>query len=293
MSFLPSLPERNNLYINSYNGLSNLSNPGETEIIIPSGILRINDDEHYYINIIQFNTFNSFYNVIDGYNNEFEMIKNGEITIGKIPDGNININIIQGYLTSLFTYLVTIDYDKIKNKFTFKNITQNNISLKLINCHSLLGFQRNKSIIELPTNINITSDIPINVMSITNLFVHLTGSDLNINDNNFDNHKSTVIKTNSIIFSLIVDKPYNHILSYNNNDGGNSFYFRCDKQQDITGFKLIIKDQYDQVIPYLPDWSMIIQLTKRKNENFILKYLETINNNINKLLLIIASLFIS
>ena len=106
MSLLPSLPERINIYLNSFNGVSNSSNPGETEIIIPSGILKTNEDEHFYINIIQFNTFNSFYNVINGYNNNFQILKNEEILInGVIPEGNINVHIINNFLNSYYIHI--------------------------------------------------------------------------------------------------------------------------------------------------------------------------------------------
>mmetsp|Transcript_71734 Transcript_71734/g.191395 ORF Transcript_71734/g.191395 Transcript_71734/m.191395 type:complete len:130 (-) Transcript_71734:39-428(-) len=121
MSLLPSLPERTNIYLNSHNGISSISNPGETEIIIPSGLITVNEDEHFYINIIQFNTFNSFYNVIDGYNNNFQILKDGVVIIsGIIPDGNINVIIINKYLSNLLKDLFIVSYNSLKSLFYLK-----------------------------------------------------------------------------------------------------------------------------------------------------------------------------
>ena len=61
-------------------------------------------------------------------------------------------------------------------------------------------------------------------MSITNVFLHPeSGYDLNINDGNMDNHNSDIVKSNSIILSLPVNKLYNNMIVYNNEDSGNSF----------------------------------------------------------------------
>jgi hypothetical protein len=48
------------------------------------------------------------------------------------------------------------------------------------------------------------------------------GYDLNINDGNLDNHKGEIAQSKSIILSLPVNKMYNNMIVYNNQDGGNS-----------------------------------------------------------------------
>jgi hypothetical protein len=119
----------------------------------------------------------------------------------------------------------------------------------------------------LEHDINVYSEQSVNVISITNFFVHVAG-DLYLNDDNFDNHKSSEITNNDIIFSMAIDKPFNHCLSYNNSDGGNSFYYRLDNSKsNINRFKLEIRDQYKQIIPQFPDYNMIIQFTKKTREN--------------------------
>ena len=106
----------------------------------------------------------------------------------------------------------------MKNKFDFKKQTgEHSVILEVVNCHSLLGFRKTEQLITLPpVGLSVSSSIPINVMSITNLFVHLdAGYDLSINDNNFDNHNliDTTIKGNNIVCSIPVRECYNGIIS--------------------------------------------------------------------------------
>ena len=63
MSLKLSFPEKTNLY------LTNTENKSKIEILIPDGILKCDEkNEDFYINIFQFNTFHSFYHVIQDYN---------------------------------------------------------------------------------------------------------------------------------------------------------------------------------------------------------------------------------
>ena len=96
------------------------------------------------------------------------------------------------------------------------------MQLQIINAHSLLGFSKDEKLLDLPC----VSSKPVNVMSITNVLLHLEpGYDLNINDGNLDNHKNDTVQSNSIILSLPVNQMYNNMVVYNNEDGGNSFMF--------------------------------------------------------------------
>ncbi len=107
------------------------------------------------------------------------------------------------------------------------------MQLQIINAHTLLGFSKSINIIE----IHCTSSKPINVMAITNVFLHLEpGYDLNINDGNLDNHKEEIAQSNSIILFLPVDQMYNNTISYNNEDGRNSWIFKCTTPSTLLAF---------------------------------------------------------
>jgi len=207
------------------------------------------------------------------------------------------------YLQTLLNGLVNVTYDKLKNKFLFtrtidtttlyNGIYISNIYLNIINCDLLLGYSRkSRNInIEFVYNVPKYSDQPVNVISITNFFIHVAG-DLYLNDENYDNHNSSEIDNNNIIFSMAVDKPFNTCLSYNNADGGNSFYFRLDNcKTNINHFKLEIRDQFHQLIPQFPDYNMVLQFTKKTRENVFLRPLLDIRNYILQLYLMIGTIY--
>jgi hypothetical protein len=304
---LSSLPARINLYLNSANRTLGDS-PSSFEMTMSSTLVTADTNEIFFMNVIQFNTFNNFYQVQTGYNTDFLIIivpssGNNQIIYGTIPYGNLTVYDILNYLSVLLNGLVNITYDKLKNKFIFTRIINNstlyngiyitNIYLNIINCDSLLGFSRtSRNInIEFVYNVPRYSDQPINVISITNFFVHVSG-DLYLNDENYDNHNSSEIDNNNIIFSMAVDKPFNTCLSYNNSDGGNSFYFRLDNcKTNINHFKLEIRDQFHQLIPQFPDYNIVIQFTKKTRENVFLRPLLDIRNYILQLYLMIGTIY--
>ena len=304
---LSSLPARINLYLNSANRTSGDS-ASSFEMTMASTLVTADTNEIFFLNVIQFNTFNNFYQVQTGYNTDFTIILkpttgNNQIIIGTIPYGNLSVHDILNYLSVLLNGLVTVTYDKLKNKFLFtRSINSStlyngiyiaNIYLNIINCELLLGYTRNSrnKNIEFIYNVSNYSEQPINVISITNFFVHVSG-DLYLNDENYDNHNSSEVDNNNIIFSMAVDKPFNTCLSYNNIDAGNSFYFRLDNcKTNINHFKLEIKDQFNQIIPQFPDYNMILQFTKKTRENVFLGPLLEIKNYIMQLYLMIGTIY--
>ena len=305
---LSSLPARINLYLNSVNRTIG-DKPSSFEMVMANTLLTADTNEIFFLNVIQFNTFNNFYQVQKGYNTDFEILiynhdnEFHDSIIGEIPYGNLSVYDILNYLQTLLNGLINITYDKLKNKFIFTRIINtstlyngiyiSNMYLNIINCDTLLGYQRisrNKPI-EFIYNVATYSDQPINVISITNFFVHVSG-DLYLNDENYDNHNSSEIDNNNIIFSMAVDKPFNTCLSYNNIDGGNSFYYRLDNSKaNINRFKLEIRDQFNQLIPNFPEYNMIMQFTKKTRENVFLRPLIDIKNYLSQIYLMFGTIY--
>jgi hypothetical protein len=289
----PSFPQKTNLYINSINSIDN----SKIQIIIPDGVVKCNDNEDFYISLISFNTSYSFYQVIDGYNNDFKVIHQGITTSYKIPYGNISVNDILTYFSSIKNATnIILTYDKKINKFYFETQNQNQTSiLVLVNCHKLLGFDKSVSQVNLTHPNHIYSPNPINIMSITNLYLHLdAGFDINLNDNNLDNFNTSnnLVKTNNILCAIPVKECYNSIISYENYDGGNSFNFQLNKQDQIQSLSLTIKDEYDKIIPNFPDYNIIIQLQKKLKLNPQYAFLNDIRNYLNQIILIISNFLI-
>ena len=75
-------------------------------------------------------------------------------------------------------------------------------------------------------------------MPLTNISLYLeSGGYLNINDGNIDNHTNEVVKSDSIIASIPVNRKYNNMIVYNNEDGCNSFVYRANYKKQF-GSKL-------------------------------------------------------
>ena len=146
MSLKLSFPEKTNLY------LTNLNNKSKIDVLIPDGILKCDEsNEDFYINVIQFNTLHNFYHVIEGYNNNFNIIiDNDTIINGSIPTGNINAYTIREYINNhnVLKNHIYIVYDKFKNTFEFQKISDNSLQLEIINAHTLLGFSKTESIMK-------------------------------------------------------------------------------------------------------------------------------------------------
>ena len=92
-----SYPERTNLYINNINS----KNKNQIEVLIKDGLISFKNEEDFYISVISFNTLYSFYQVMDEYNNQFNVIHNGISTSYKIPYGNISVTTIVDYFSIL------------------------------------------------------------------------------------------------------------------------------------------------------------------------------------------------
>lgn len=289
-----SLPEKTNIYINNIKS----QDKHTVEIYIPDGIISVKPNEELYISVISFNTFYTFYQVINNYNNNFNVYHQGTKYSFSLPYGNISVDDIVTYFNSIkSTAEINITYDKKTNKFIYTKQNQNHtIILEPINCHALLGFKTTETQITIPSNSSLTSTIPINVMSITNLFIHLdAGYDLSINDNNLDNFKNNgnLVKPNNIVCAIPIKNCYNSIISYENYDGGTSFNFKANKQEIVQSLSLTIKDHYDNPIPDFPDFNMIIQLTKKLKVNPHTSLLRTINDSIMRILFLFTSFLTS
>ena len=61
-----------NIYVNSINKRQDEA-PSNFNVIIPDGLLKVNSDEEFELNIISFNCYNTFYHC-NNNSNKFQMI---------------------------------------------------------------------------------------------------------------------------------------------------------------------------------------------------------------------------
>ena len=120
---------------------------------IPQNLLRLQQNEYFTLNVNGFYCYNSWFNCINGFNNEFQIIiKNitDELVMVyhyNLNDGNPNVNDVRTNLNNLLLNKVVVSYDRIRNKFLFKRtlpVSSENyrMYLRIINSEDFLGFYK-------------------------------------------------------------------------------------------------------------------------------------------------------
>ena len=266
-----------NIYINSKNRdlsetISNFT------VRIPQNLLRLSQGEYFTLNVNGFYCYNSWFNCIDNFNNEFHIIiKNidNEVIqtyVYKLNDGNPNVNDVRTNLNNLLLNKVNITYDKQRNKFIFKrtlpvSTQQYRMYLKIINSEDFLGFYKSDRDIEilLPYLQNVYSNNIINILGDEAIIIKING-DCILAGNTVDNFGTETYEPSNIIFMKPIDVPSNGLLKYNNEDGGDSFQYRLANVEQITWFTLTVNNQDNELIPNFSDYILLLQFIRHKTE---------------------------
>jgi hypothetical protein len=188
-----------NVYINSKNRSSS-ETVSSFNVNIPEGLLRLyNKDEYWTLNINFFSAFNNWYNAMDNFNNQFQLVyhdNNGietERLNFKLTEGNPDVYDVKNDLNKLLKTHVNVNYDKPRNvyKFMRSSITTTNrtkLYLNIINAEDFLGFPKTKrdTLIELPLLTDVYSEQPINVVGDEAITLSING-DASLEGNTVDN----------------------------------------------------------------------------------------------------------
>ena len=267
-----------NIYINSKNRdlsetISNFT------VRIPQNLLRLSQGEYFTLNVNGFYCYNSWFNCIDNFNNEFHIIIKNidneviETYVYKLNDGNPNVNDVKSNLNNLLLNKVNITYDKQRNKFIFKrtlpvSTQQYRMYLKIINSEDFLGFYKSDRDIEilLPYLQNVFSNNIINILGDEAIIIKING-DCILAGNTVDNFGTETYEPSNIIFMKPIDVPSNGLLKYNNEDGGDSFHYRLANVEQITWFTLTVYNQDNELIPNFSDYILLLQFIRHKTED--------------------------
>ena len=268
-------------------------------IIVPSGLLQLQADEIFYLNVNGFYCFKNFYNCQTGYNSTFQLIYydiNSIKTVSQydIQQGNFNVYQLLDNLNALLINNVVVAYNTITNTFTFTRIspvnnTQYRLYLNIVNSDAFFGYpitQRNNPIL-LAYQVSTSSIQPLNVNGDTALIVEMSG-DVVI-QSSLDNLNNAQFIHSKVIFLKAIDVAPTGLLTYNNVDGGDSFSFKLSNQEQITWFKLNIYNQDYGVIPNMTDYILNIQFIKEKKLNLVLMTIEKILEIIQDIFMLISN----
>ena len=289
-----------NVYINSKNRSSS-ETVSSFNVNIPEGLLRLyNKDEYWTLNINFFSAFNNWYNAMDNFNNQFQLVyhdNNGietERLNFKLTEGNPDVYDVKNDLNKLLKTHVNVNYDKPRNvyKFMRSSITTTNrtkLYLNIINAEDFLGFPKTKrdTLIELPLLTDVYSEQPINVVGDEAITISING-DASLEGNTIDNFSTNEYVPSDIIFCQAIDVAPYALLQYNNEDAGDSFQYRLKQVREIRNFNLTVKNQDNEIIPKMTDYILTLQFVKHRSTDKTASLLETILDYLKQIFMMIG-----
>jgi len=288
-----------NMYINSKNRDSNeLSS--RFKVKVPENLLRLGKNEYFTLNVNGFYCFNSWFNCINEFNNIFEIaIYNSDgnlyqLNEYRLESGNPNVSDIKSNLNLLLLNMVTVTYNKIKNKFLFKRILpidNNNFSmyLRIVNAEDFLGFYKTErgNEILLQYLINTMSSNYVNMNGDEAIIIKIAG-DCVLEGNTVDNFTNNIFEPSHIIFMKPIDVPSGGLLKYDNYDGGDSFQYRLSNYEQINWYELSVYNQDNEHIPQFSDYILLLQFIKHQRKTQLESLLESILDYIKQIYLLIS-----
>lgn len=261
-----------NLYVNSKNRRTD-ETASNFNIIIPDGLLKVNNDEEFELAVISFSCYNTFYHC-NNITNKFQIIfrrsdNSVYVTLDYfLTNGNPNVYDILNNLNSLTSIYFTTSYNRITNKFTFTRVYAQdanyyNMYIKCINSGSFLGLNNNVEFL-----VTTTSNIclyPVNVVTIKALSIGIDG-DISFKYNNMESLNSGVYKCSDLILVKFIDVYKNEMIKYENVDGCESFSYDLGNRDRIKYFTLSVYDQDGNTITDMSDYLIHLQFTIRKKD---------------------------
>ena len=185
-----------NIYVNSKNRKSD-ETPSNFSVIIPDGLIKVNNDEYFTLSVNSFYCYNDFYQCNNNCNKFLLITKNSSgITTSSITlditVGNPNAMDILNYINAVLknTNVLSCDYFSVTNKFIFTRLMQETpeayeLYINPLKAGCFLGFKDNTEVL-ISFN-TTTSTFPININSITALTIGIDG-DISFNHNNLESN---------------------------------------------------------------------------------------------------------
>lgn len=295
------MTDKVNVYINSKNR-SEFETSSKFIVNVPQNLLRLEKDEYFTLNVNGFYCFNTWFNCLDNFNNQFEIIiKNidGDIVFKnsyKLYTGNPNVADIKNNLNTILKLFILTTYDRTRNKFNFKRILPvSNLNysmyLNIINAEDFLGFKKKdrNTLIELPYNIDIPSSYVVNVLGDECIILKIAG-DVILSGSTIDNFGYTKYQPSSVIFIKPIDVPSNGLLKYNNEDGGDSFQYLLNNIEQITYFELSVYNQDDELIPDFGEYVLTLQFVRHKRKTHLEVLMEMLIDYTKQIYLLISQI---
>lgn len=262
-----------NIYVSSKNRRVDES-VSNFNVIIPDGLLKLNNDELFELSVISFCCSNSFYHC-NNNTNKFQIIFRNNVgnlyMVGdySFTNGNPNVYDILKNLNTLSSVYMTTSYNRINNKFTFTRTyaqTTNyyNMYIKPINAGQFLGLTNYIEYLIPLTGVECKN--PIDIISVKNICIGISG-DIGFRYNNMESSSTAnIYKPSDLILVKSINVDKNELIIYENIDGGESFRFDLGTKNTVKYFVLSVYDQDGNTINDMSEYSLNLQFIIRKKD---------------------------
>jgi hypothetical protein len=196
----------------------------------------------------------------------------------EIPQGFFSVLDMRNWLNEKFQGNATISYNRYENKFRF---------VSSIPDVKIMTTDKSEQFIGLTKDVEyIITDIlsePLDMVHRKKIIIETTN--LKFEHSSIENIgiQHQFEKSSILYYHDRVQNPFNSIINYRNEDGGDSFNFHI-YDRDIQTINFRITDEYDKEYSDLPNFTMILQFTIYERENkAMIKNLEVLNETMNQI----------
>ena len=233
----------------------------------PDGILTCNSNEYIEINVVSFDMINTMYNIYSS-NNQFIIRRGTTDTTYTIPEGNYSVKTFMATMIGLINDPhITIAYNTAQNTYTLhKNGTS---QLHYLIPHKIWGSINlmPTTPYEIPTT-GITTGY-INLVNYSKITLRTEGVNYYYSNlEGYNNNKSSL--SNIIFWKTKSDVEPFALLSYSNEDGGNSFCHKVENKE-INALTLQLVNENNEPIYDAPEYLIVLQYNFYKIDDLSIK----------------------
>lgn len=237
----------------------------------PDGILTCNSNEYIEINVVSFDMINTMYNIYSS-NNQFIIRRGTTDTTYTIPEGNYSVKTFMATMIGLINDPhITVEYNTAQNTYRLhKNGTSQlhylipNKIWGLINLIPTIPY-------EIPTasaGTGLTTGY-VNLVNYSKIILRTEGVNYYYSNlEGYNNNKSSL--SNIIFWKTKSDVEPFALLSYSNEDGGNSFCHKVENKE-INSLTLQLVNENNEPIYDAPDYLIVLQYNFYKIDDLSIK----------------------
>lgn len=243
---------------------------------LPSNNLILNDDSYLQIN--NFFCIKNWYNLQIGYNDKYIVYINGVENEFSLGEGNPRVTDIVRILNTYHSTYLTCSYDYMRNKIFFRNISNDTVIIKPINCGRFISLFD-----DLEYEVSSLGDYGnhvVNVSGDSTLLIHIVNSDFALINPSMDNLNQTngTFNESSIVLALPINVPPFGLISYSSSGDDLDRIKIAAINQSVQGFNIYITNEHGAIIPNLTDYTISITFLKNISQNNTSKVIEILND---------------